>query len=673
MSNTFSSLNEALKYIETDMNMQEQLSNMGISNINKNFSCLNPNHPDKNPSMSYNKKNNTVHCFSCLSTYNLIDLIRLETNLDGASLYEFILKKYGITVTKENKNKKATPYYHNLEAAKNDYTAYIEKCHLMISKTDYFEKRGLNKKTLDRFNLGYDESKKAIIFPYNSQNTYYSSRKVNPQDKRDRFYKPSILQAGEEPLFNAEALYTSKGFTFIVEAQICALTLEQEHIPTCALCSTSNTDKLIEQIKKKPTQNTLVLVLDNDTAGKKSEKKLIESLELINHDYITVNFSGIYNDPNEAYTSNKQYFLEQISLIQKNGIKQYSKIKNKTEYISQHKEEIEKDLFFIKNNKTEFIKTGFSNLDSALDGGLTDGLYVLGAVSSIGKTTLVLQMANQIAKQGNDVILFSLEISKHQLIAKSISRLSYEYSKISKDIKPKTMYDILKKGAQNCFQDNEKTVMDKIFDDYKNLAERFYINEGIGDINVSTIKDYIYRHINKTQNKPVVMIDYLQIIPPKEMRATDKQNMDRTIYSLKQLTRELSIPIFTISSFSRENYTMPVDLKSFKESGGIEYSGDVLLGLQYTGMDYLEDETDRSRQIRIRNLIHQNERNAFEGIPVNVTAKILKNRNQAKNSVQLHYLHKYNIFEEKTSVINRNIKKGLGKFSDDTIANLPFK
>ena len=46
------------------------------------------------------------------------------------------------------------------------------------------------------------------------------------------------------------------------------------------------------------------------------------------------------------------------------------------------------------------------------------------------------------------------------------------------------------------------------------------------------------------------------------------------------------MPIVGISSFNRENYTAPVNLSSFKESGSIEYSSDVLIGLQYDGMDY---------------------------------------------------------------------------------------
>ena len=56
------------------------------------------------------------------------------------------------------------------------------------------------------------------------------------------------------------------------------------------------------------------------------------------------------------------------------------------------------------------LKTGFSKLDEALDGGLYDGLYVIGAVSSLGKTAFCMQMADQLAMQGRDVLIFSLEM-----------------------------------------------------------------------------------------------------------------------------------------------------------------------------------------------------------------------------------------------------------------------
>lgn len=65
-----------------------------------------------------------------------------------------------------------------------------------------------------------------------------------------------------------------------------------------------------------------------------------------------------------------------------------------------------------------FIPTGYERLDKRLDGGLYSGLYVMGALSSLGKTTLALQIADSIAKAGTDVFFYSLEMAAEEITAK---------------------------------------------------------------------------------------------------------------------------------------------------------------------------------------------------------------------------------------------------------------
>ena len=70
---------------------------------------------------------------------------------------------------------------------------------------------------------------------------------------------------------------------------------------------------------------------------------------------------------------------------------------------------------------TAEYKTGFEKLDEKA-GGLYAGLYVLAALSSLGKTTFALQIADQLAEQGADVLFFSLEQSTLEMVTKSIAR-----------------------------------------------------------------------------------------------------------------------------------------------------------------------------------------------------------------------------------------------------------
>ena len=102
-----------------------------------------------------------------------------------------------------------------------------------------------------------------------------------------------------------------------------------------------------------------------------------------------------------------------------------------------------------------------------------------------------------------------------------------------------------------------------------------------------------------------VLIDYLQIIAPVDVHFTDKQNLDRIVCSLKKLSREQELTILAISSFNRENYNMEVSMSAFKESGGIDYSADVLIGLQAKGAGkpgFNIDEAKRAdpREIELR-------------------------------------------------------------------------
>ena len=73
--NDFAKTKEYLK-----AQLPEYLRNKGI-NINAPFRCLNPDHQDIHPSMSYNPKNHTVHCFSCNATYDIFEIIGLDFGL----------------------------------------------------------------------------------------------------------------------------------------------------------------------------------------------------------------------------------------------------------------------------------------------------------------------------------------------------------------------------------------------------------------------------------------------------------------------------------------------------------------------------------------------------------------------------------------------------------------
>jgi replicative DNA helicase len=152
----------------------------------------------------------------------------------------------------------------------------------------------------------------------------------------------------------------------------------------------------------------------------------------------------------------------------------------------------------------------------------------------------------------------------------------------------------------------------------------------------------------------------MQILAPADPRSTDKQNTDKAVVELKRISRDFNIPVIGISSFNRDSYSEPVSMKAFKESGAIEYTSDVLIGLQYTGMDYemytvvrnngeevrWETEKDSRRYQRIKDLFKENEVNAKAGDGISIDVKVLKNRSGAKGTQVLTYYPKFNCYRE---------------------------
>ena len=113
------------------------------------------------------------------------------------------------------------------------------------------------------------------------------------------------------------------------------------------------------------------------------------------------------------------------------------------------------------------------------------------------------------------------------------------------------------------------------------------------------------------------MVDYLQLLSPHDPRATDKQNTDKAVLELKRISRDYKIPVIAVSSLNRANYQNAIDLEAFKESGAIEYSSDVVMGLQYEGqgskIDKAAAQQQKQRKMELRIL---KQRNASTGMSI---------------------------------------------------------
>ncbi|WP_049946293.1 bifunctional DNA primase/helicase, partial [Butyrivibrio sp. WCD2001] len=461
--------------------------------------------------------------------------------------------------------------------------------------------------------------------------------------KKNRYRKK-----GANVIFNSKALYTANKPIFVVEGELDALSVIEAGGEAIGLGSTSNYAQLINLLKAKQAVQPLILALDADEEGRKTEEKLAEELTALQASFYRYNLYGAAKDANEALLLDREGFISEVASAERAKEAELEAMAEaaKEDYLkTSAAHELQNFLGGITDSAdTPALSTGFKILDHVLDGGLYEGLYIIGAISSLGKTTLALQIVDQLAQQGQDCLVFSLEMARSELIAKSISRLTFLAAERKADAK--TTRGITAGARWKSYSDTEKALINKAMQTYKDFAQHIYIHEGVGDIGIQQVADTVKQHIAITGNKPVVLIDYLQILAPYDMRASDKQNTDKATLELKRLSRDCKIPVIGISSFNRDNYTAPVNNASFKESGAIEYSADVLIGLQYEGMDYQEGETDNARQKRIRELIKNMEEKARTGEAQTLQAKVLKNRNGSKGQAEFSFYAMFNCFEE---------------------------
>jgi len=317
--------------------------------------------------------------------------------------------------------------------------------------------------------------------------------------------------------------------------------------------------------------------------------------------------------------------------------RQYSEVYSGKAYMDEFLESIEDE------DKNKPISTGFELFDQALDGGIYPDLYCLGGGTGSGKTTFVLNMITNMARDGEDVLMIALEMSRKELFAKMISSLSY-YRCVYNKIKPERYYqstrNILRGGKDNESKEDRFIRESSIREFKDSIVQNIYIEESIGKCTVKSIDQAIENHVRHTGKKPIVFIDYLQILShtDKYIRANDKVKTDDNILELKRLSRDYGIPIFIISSLNRESYkdlTQEVNLTSFKESGAIEFSCAVVLGLQLAKVTdiALAKRKAKSKSDQVVKELEAELLDAIEENPKLMDIKILKNRHDGNKGI----------------------------------------
>lgn len=576
----------------------------------KRFRCLNPKHLDRDPSMGYDAKRQKVHCFACGADYDLFDLLAIDENLTSPhDALALASKRYGRGDAGEARpadrlSRETLP------------ASYPESCFSHRRKTDYFTKRGLSDTTVTRFRLGYDPEHDCVVLPCENgrcvRRAVAEKRYLNEKGQPSPLFQPELLTAGgEEPVF-------------LLEGAFDALSAEELGYRAAALNGAGNREKAAALLRGLDRPAPILLLTDNDAAGNAWAAALAEE------------FPWLYRCPgvptgkdlNEFLCADREGAARFLAQTVEDRQAQQPPPYAETSAAGQ----MEAFRAYIEAQaKRPALKTGFEGLDQTLDGGLYDGLYVIGAVSSLGKTAFCMQIADQLAMQGRDVLIFSLEMMTWELMARSVSRESFLLDTSARRRLAKTARGVLDGRRWAGYSAQDLAHLELAQTRYASYAKHLYFREGDHETGLDYIRAEVARHIAETGQKPVVLIDYLQIIAPVDVHFTDKQNLDRIVCALKKLSRQHGLTILAISSFNRENYNLEVSMNAFKESGGIDYSADVLLGLQARGAGRPGFNIDEEKRKDPREL----------------ELKILKNRSAALGQpIPLRYYPAFSCFEE---------------------------
>ena len=223
------------------------------------------------------------------------------------------------------------------------------------------------------------------------------------------------------------------------------------------------------------------------------------------------------------------------------------------------------------------VATGFLDLDYRTAGMQPSDLILVAARPSMGKTAFVLNIAQYVAfKQAKTVAIFSLEMSKEQLV----NRLFSMESKVdSQHLRTGNLSDV---------------EWEKLIESAGAIGKSNLIRDDTPGISISELRSKC-RKYKLEHNLEMIIIDYLQLMSGSG-RSTDsrQQEISDISRSLKALARELHVPVIALSQLSRAVEQRPDHrpmLSDLRESGAIEQDADVVMFIYRD--DYYNKDTEK--------------------------------------------------------------------------------
>ena len=207
------------------------------------------------------------------------------------------------------------------------------------------------------------------------------------------------------------------------------------------------------------------------------------------------------------------------------------------------------------NKRTAALPTGYPEVDAYLGGFYRQGLYIIAARTGIGKTAWMLNIAQSLAKRGKRVAIFSLEMSASSLA----ERLMTTYGHVSlKELRTGKIRDENWPGFA---------------EDLGELSKMPIVVDDTPAVPPSYVRAKAMR-LQMEQGLDAVFIDYVQLMESDRRAEKRYQEVGYITASLKNLAKELDIPVVTASQLSRAAENREPTLEHLRESGNQEQDAD---------------------------------------------------------------------------------------------------
>lgn len=558
------------------------------------------------------KDGSGLKCFGCGFAGDILDLYQKAKGIDHNTALQELAAASGITIYTDRRGeeriyirKADQPQQEATSSpteAPAEYGAYYAECRAQLADAaDYLTSRGISLATAQAAGIGYDPAWKhpkapkmqespRLIIPIGPHN--YLARYAGPGDYinyRGEIENKSKVTAaeGQSWIFNSKALAEAQA-VILTEGEIDALSIAEAGGTAVALGSVANAAAFVRQLEQsKATPKVIVLALDTDPAGEQATDAIRAGLERLKIASVDMRSTicGSSKDPNEALQADATAFRRAVAEAQEGAatlIECMRELAQKEEQERRQRtgpEMIDSFLEAIRSRKYEPIPTGITDIDRALGGGfMRQWLVLLGAPPGAGKTALAQWIFEGMAKRGTTILYINLEMSRDQMLARSISRIAAQNGD---KIKPVEVLQGYKWTVEQ-----EEAVAIAAAEYRRDIAPHLIYNPQGEESSLDSIMEYIEAEATRAEAAalpaPLLVIDYLQVITggPRE----DKTDLiQRAIGRLKGYAIAHNTCVFAIMANNREsNRTGITSMESGRDTSNIEYGADLLLGLDFT-------------------------------------------------------------------------------------------